>query len=125
MARPVSGLSARDVNIILSLQEGATNKEAALNADVSPTSDIKKPVQRAKEKLRKAHFSEAIRTKTKENRGVIIMGERLCLKTPDLEWFANISEPHFCFFEHLRARGWKLDKDGTLFNPEEREGSKE
>ncbi|PTT45190.1 hypothetical protein [Aeromonas sp. HMWF014] len=125
MARPVSGLSARDAKIIQSLQEGAKNKVAALDADVSPTSDIKKPVQRAKEKLRKARFSEAIRTRTKEDRGVIIMGERLYQRTPDLEVFTNISEPHLCFIEHLLSRGWKLDKDGTLFNPNDLEGFKE
>lgn len=124
MARPVSGLSARDVKIIQSLQDGASNKEAALDADVRPISDIKKPVQRAKEKLRKARFSEAIRTKTKEDRGVIIMGERLHQRTPELEWFANISEPHLCFYEHLISQGW-AQEDGTLFNPKDREGSKE
>jgi len=125
MARPVSALSAKDVKIIQSLQEGARNKVAALNAGVDPKSDIKKPVQRAKEKLKKARFSEAIRTKTKEERGVIIMGERLCQRTPELEWFANISEPHLCFFEHLLSQGWTLNKDGTLFNPKDRECSKE
>lgn len=125
MARQTSGLSARDVKIIQSLQERASNKVAALDAGVSPTSDIKTPVKRAKEKLRKARFSEAIRTKTKEDRGVIIMGERLYPLTPDREWFANISEPHLCFYEHLLSQGWTLDKDGTLFNPKDREGSKE
>lgn len=125
MARPVSGLSVKDVKIIQSLQEGARNKVAALDAGVDPESDIKKPVQRAKEKLKKACFSEAIRTKTKQDRGVTIMGERLYPRTPELEWFANISEPHLCFVEHLLSQGWMLDEDGTLFNPKDREGSKE
>lgn len=115
MARPVSGLSAKDLNILLSIQGGATNKVAALDAGVSHTSDFKTPVKRAQKKLMRARFLETIRIKTKEERGVIIMGKRLYQRTPELEWFANISEPHLCFFEHLRSRGWVLDKDDTLF----------
>ena len=94
MARHVEGLSVMDVKIIQSLQDGASNKEAALDAGVRPTSDIKTPVKRAKAKLKKSRFSEAIRTQTKEARGVIIMGEKLRPFTPELEQFANISEPH-------------------------------
>lgn len=125
MARPVEGLSEMDVKIIKSLQDGASNKVAALDAGVRITSDTKTPVKRAKAKLKKSRFSEAIRTQTKEERGVIIMGETLHPYTPELEWFANISESHLCFYEHLLSQGWELDKDGTLFNPKEREGTKE
>lgn len=124
MARHVEGLSAMDVKIIQSLQDGASNKEAALDAGVRPTSDIKTPVKRAKKKLKKSRFCEAIRTQTKEDHKVIIMGEKLRPLTPELEWFANIGEPHLCFYEHLLSQGWELDKDGTLFNPKDREGSK-
>lgn len=122
MARSVSGLSVKDVAIIKSLQKGNSNKVAALDAGVPPTSDIKKPVQRARKKLSKAHFCEAIRTKTKEDREIIIMGKRLYPLTPDLEWFANINEPSLCFFENLISQGWKLDENGTLFNPKDRDG---
>ena len=121
MARPVSGLSTKDVNIIQALQNGASNKEAALDAGVLPTSDIKTPVKRAKMKLKKARFCEAIRTKTKEVHRVIIMGETLYPYPPELEWFANISEPHLCFYERLISQGWQVDKNGTLFNPNDRE----
>lgn len=114
--RKIEPLSERDVKIIISLQNGENRKNAALNAGVQTGSDLNKPVQRAEQKMRKSLLCKAIRGKTKELHGLIIIGKRLRPFTPELEAFTNIEEPHRCFLESLLEQGWVL-KDGKIYNP--------